>query len=193
LNWEPLATVLIVWLVCQLCALAMLQLGSNYIENKTLLRLGNLAHKQKMKALQSYWPLNRIRPAMANSNIVLCQIILTSLIALKSLMSFAFGALIVFWLPLAAFLVPSIITIHQPGNIQLIAKVKRIARWQVTSHTLAAAIGAYVFYCWWSDGVIAAKLIVELIFYSIVFMAGSFVCAWKAGKLETALLSEIEI
>jgi hypothetical protein len=193
MNWESLATVLIIWLVCQLCALTMLQLGSKFIENNTLLRLGNLAHKQKIKALESYWPLNKIRPALANNNTALCQIILTSLIALKSLLSFVFGALMVFWLPLAAFLVPSIITIHQPGNIELISKVNRIARWQVTSHTLAAAIGAYVFYCWWADGVIEANLVPELLFYSINVLACSFVCAWIAGKLETKLISTLEI
>ncbi|MGJ8663870.1 MAG: hypothetical protein ACSHWU_09475 [Marinicella sp.] len=191
--WDSLIHVGGLWMICQLSALAMLQLGSKYIENKTLLHIGNLAHKQKMKALDSYWPLSKIRSALAQNNTTLCQIILTSLIAFKSLMSFVLGALMVIWLPLAAFLVPSIITVHQPGNLALLQKVNRIARWQVSSHTLAAAVGAYFSYYWWINESFMELFIPDLFILSSIFLTCSLVCAWQAGKLETELLTDINI
>ena len=51
----------------------------------------------------------------------------------------------VFWLPLASIVVPSIVAVHDPDNPSLQKKIRRVATLQVTSHALAAALGFAVF------------------------------------------------
>ncbi len=100
-----------------------------------------------MSALDRYWPLTRIRPAVEGGDEKTCTVILSGLIMLKSLVSFLLGFVVLFWLPIACLLVPSIITVHDPDDPKLVVWVRRVALLQITSHVLAAALGfAIVFH-----------------------------------------------
>ncbi len=130
-----------VWGLSQIVSLLALWAGSRLTGHRHFLRLGQLAHTQKLRALERMWPLTGIRPALERQDKLTCTIILTSLIVLKSFASLAFGVVMVFWLPLASLMVPSIVAVHDPNDPSLGRWVRQVATLQVTSHALAAALG----------------------------------------------------
>lgn len=136
-----LGTFVIAWLITQAGSLLMLEIGARFAHNRLLLRLGQIAHRKKMRALERIWPLTRVRPAAKRGDIATCTVILSSMIAAKSALSFVFGIVMVFWLPLASVIVPSIVAVHDPGDPGLARWVRKVAILQVTSHALAAALG----------------------------------------------------
>ncbi len=138
---DVLGTFVVAWLITQLGSLMMLEIGTRVAGNRHLMRLGGVAHRQKMMALERVWPLTRIRAAVERGDAVKCTVILSSLIALKSAASFVFGIVMVFWLPIVSVIVPSIVAVHDPNDATLGPWVRRVATLQVTSHALAAALG----------------------------------------------------
>jgi len=129
------------WLLTQIFSVLMLFAGVRYSNHSYLLKIAKIAHHKKMESLERVWPLTKIRPAVARKDAVTCSIILSSLIIFKSVASLVFGILMVFWLPLASFVVPSIIAIHDPDDTSLLPWVKKVSLLQVTSHSLAASLG----------------------------------------------------
>ncbi len=129
------------WVLTQAASILMLWLGSLFANHRYLLRLGQIAHRRKLVALDRVWPLTKIRPLLGRRDTAGCASILCSLIFLKSAASMAFGVVVVFWLPFASLLVPSIITVHDPNDPSLLPWVRRLAGLQVTSHAIAAAAG----------------------------------------------------
>lgn len=129
------------WLCTQVGSLLMLQVGSRYARHPQLMKLGAIAHRKKMRALDSIWPLTRLRRAAAQGDLVTSTVILSSAIIVKSAASLVFGIAMVFWLPFACLVVPSTIAVHDPNDPSLVAWVKRVASLQVTSHALAAGLG----------------------------------------------------
>ncbi|WP_223789054.1 hypothetical protein [Marinicella meishanensis] len=182
---------LALWLVCQLLAWLMLRWGSHCINHPLMRRLGHLAHQQKMRALVKIWPLNRLIPALNQHHIRRCQVIITGLIMVKSLLCLVLGVVMIIWLPLAAFVVPAIITEHDPADQHLQTVVHRIAFWQVTSHALAAAMGAVLLLGWWQQNPQIINLDPTVVMTFSWALVGVVFCAWLAGKHETALLQEL--
>jgi len=129
------------WVLTQLASMVMLYIGSRFAGHPLLLRVGRLSHRQKLQALDSVWPLTRVRPAMERGDRLTCTVILASLIALKSVGCLALGIIVVFWLPLASLFVPAIVAVHDPDDTTLIPWIRHVATLQVTSHALAAAVG----------------------------------------------------
>ncbi len=179
---------MLTWLICQSLAVIMLRLGFKHIHHNFLSKVGKLAHQQKMKALVKYWPLNQIIPALHRNKKGLCQLILTVLIALKSLMCFVFGPVMLLWLPLAAYAVPAIISAHRTENKKLTEWVSRISIWQVTSHSLAATAGTLLIFAWWNDNTDIIVGDMTFIMTMIVFISASIISAFVAGKLEAKML-----
>ena len=138
---EAASLFVVSWLGTQVGSLLMLEVGSRYARHPYLMKLGALAHRKKMRALERVWPLTRLRRAAEEGDRVTSTVILSSAIVVKSVASLALGVVMVFWLPLASLVVPSIITVHDPNDPSLIKWVKRVASLQVTSHALAAALG----------------------------------------------------
>lgn len=138
---DVVRTFAIAWLLTQIASLLMLEAGTRFAGNRLLMRLGEISHRQKMSALERIRPLTRIPDAVARGDTLTCTVILASLIALKSAASLVFGIVMVFWLPLASVLVPSIVAVHDPDDPSLGPWVRRVAALQVTSHALAAALG----------------------------------------------------
>ena len=138
---DVLGTFAVAWLATQAGSLLSLQVGTRFADNRHLLRLGALAHRQKLAALDRLWPLTRIRPAVERGDVGTCTVILSSLIAGKSAASLVFGVVMVFWLPIVSAMVPSIVAVHDPDDPSLGPWVRRVAALQVTSHALAAALG----------------------------------------------------
>ncbi len=135
-----------VWLLTQVACLLMLRAGSQLANHRYLLCLGKLAHQQKIRSLDRIWPLTRIRPALADGDLNTCVVILAALIVLKSLACLIVGMVMVFWLPLASMLVPSLVAVHNPDDPGLRRWVQKVAALQVTSHILAAALGFTLFW-----------------------------------------------
>ena len=129
------------WALTQAASMLMLWLGSQYASHRYLLRLGRIAHRKKLLALDRVWPLTQIRPLVARGDAARCAVILSSLIVLKSVASLAFGVIVVFWLPFASLIVPAIIAMHDPNDPSLLPWVRRVAVLQITSHAMAAALG----------------------------------------------------
>ena len=129
------------WALTQAASMLMLWLGSQCASHRYLLRLGRIAHRKKLLALDRVWPLTKIRPLVARRDAAGCAVILSSLIVLKSAASLAFGVIVVFWLPFASLLVPSIIAVHDQNDPSLLPWVRRVAVLQITSHAMAAALG----------------------------------------------------
>ena len=138
---DVLRTFAVAWLATQAGSLLSLQVGARFVDNRHLLRLGALAHRQKLAALDRLWPLTRVRPAVERGQVGTCTVILSSLIAGKSAASLVFGIVMVFWLPIVSAMVPSIVAVHDPDDPSLGPWVRRVAALQVTSHALAAALG----------------------------------------------------
>lgn len=129
------------WVLTQALSLLMLDIGSRFAGQRHLVELGRIAHRQKMRALERTWPLTRLRRAIQRRDQRSCTIILSSLIALKSLGCLVLGIVMVFWLPIASLFVPAIVAVHDPDDPSLAVWVRRVAALQVTSHALAAAVG----------------------------------------------------
>jgi len=131
----------VAWILAQAVSMLMLRLGSRWTDRPLLRRLGEVSHRQKLQALDRVWPLTRLRGAIERRDTRSCTLILASLIALKSLGCFLLGLLMVFWLPIASLLVPAIVTAHDANDESLRRWAHRVATLQVTSHTIAAAMG----------------------------------------------------
>ena len=132
---------LIVFLLAQVSSLLLLWIGSQIASHRWLMSLGKIAHRQKIRALDRYWPLTLIRPAVARGDQKICAVVLTLFIVVKSAACFVTGIVSVFWLPFASLIVPSIIAVHDPNNPKLESRIHKVAMLQITSHVLAAAIG----------------------------------------------------
>jgi hypothetical protein len=129
------------WLLTQISSVLMLLVGVRYSNHSYLLKIAKIAHRKKLESLDRIWPLTKIRPAVARKDTIACSIIFSSLIIFKSVASLVFGILMVFWLPMASLVVPSIIAIHDPDDVSLLPWIKKVSFLQVTSHSLAAALG----------------------------------------------------
>jgi hypothetical protein len=125
-------------------SLGGLTLGGRLIDRPLLRRLGALSHPKKMRALDTVWPMTRIRPALRRGDVATVAAIITSLVLLKSLASLVLGLVTVIWLPLASLIVPTIIAAEDPDDVALRGWVQSVARLQVTSHVVAAAFGLAV-------------------------------------------------
>lgn len=173
------------WLLTQTISVLMLLVGARYSSHHYLLKIGKIAHQKKMNSLERIWPMTKIRPAVARKDALVCNIILSTLIILKSVASCVFGIVMVFWLPLASLLVPSIITIHNPNDAGLKTWIKKVSLLQVTSHSLAAALG-FVLYVL---GPLADQSLTSIIFANLTLVLSvcfaSLVFAIAAGWAET--------
>ena len=144
-----------------------------------------MAHQKKMNSLERMWPLTKIRPAVARKDALVCNIILSTLIIIKSVASCVFGIVMVFWLPLASLLVPSIITIHDPNDAGLQTWIKKVSLLQVTSHSLAAALGFVLFVLGpLADQSLTSIILANLTLVLLVCFA-SLIFAIAAGWAET--------
>jgi hypothetical protein len=186
---EFLEQFLIILLATELASILFLHLGSRMLNNPIMIKLGQKAHDKKMRALDKMWPLTKIRPALAEDNPRAVTVILSSLIILKSIMCFFLGVIVVFWLPLACLMVPSIIHRHDPDDQGLQAWVKKVSLSQVTSHALAASLGASLFLAGYNGG----SMDWDALFMTInnhgnlvmITMFLSLIWATKAGSAET--------
>ena len=143
---EALRVLLVSFAACQALSLAALYFGSRLIGREPFARVGRLAEERKIRALETLWPLTRLRPAVSRGDRRTVVGILGALIALKSLLCLPFGLIMVFWLPPASLLVPSIVAAHDPDDPELRMWARRVATLQVTSHALAASVGFSVAY-----------------------------------------------
>lgn len=172
---EAASLFVVSWLGTQVGSLLMLQVGSRYARHPYLMKLGALAHRKKMRALERVWPLTRLRRAAEEGDRVTSTVILSSAIVVKSVASLALGVVVVFWLPFASLVVPSVITVHDPNDPGLITWVKRVASLQVTSHALAAGLGFALVV----SGPLAGKSLSDAIGSNPILLA--LVCAASLG------------
>lgn len=181
---------LVVFIATQVASMFLLSLGARHLNNPHLIKIGKAAYKKKMKALDTMWPLTKIRPNIEAGNETACLVILSSLIALKSFVSFLFGIIMVVWLPLASIMTPAIIYVHDQDDPGLQPWVKKVATLQVTSHALAAALGATLFYLsYQKNGFDLGALWEEILSHGelVVLALGlSLVFAVLAGKEEAS-------
>lgn len=122
-------------------SLLALGLGRRLRMTPVLARLGNEAHARKLRSLDSLWPLTLVRTAAARGAGGTITVVLTALILIKSALTFVFGLIAVFTLPLSSLVVPAIAAAEAPDDRALHASLERISVLQVTSHVLAAAAG----------------------------------------------------
>lgn len=141
---QPIRLFVIAWLVSQGASLVLLAVGTRLTGQPLFLRIGQMSHDRKMQAMDRMWPLTKVRPAVESRNLGMLTTILAAAIAVKSLASLVFGVIMVFWLPLASLLVPSIVAVHDPDDPSLVPWVRKVAALQVTSHAVAAAAGFVV-------------------------------------------------
>lgn len=174
------------WALSQAGALLMLAVGSRIIGHRHVLRVGEAAHRKKMRALDRTWPLTLIRPAIDRGDVRTCVVILSSLIVLKSVSSLVFGIVMVFWLPIASLLVPAIVAVHDPDDPTLASWVRRVATLQVTSHALAAALGFTVVALGPLRGAGVTEIVAENGVLFLIVSAASLVFAIAAGRLEAS-------
>ncbi|MEM8960796.1 MAG: hypothetical protein AAGD38_04895 [Acidobacteriota bacterium] len=182
-----LKNLIVVWFLTQLASMAMLWIGSSIQANRLLLWLGETAHKRKMEALDRFWPLTLIQPAVERQDATTCIVVLSSLILLKSLGCLVLGVVVVFWLPFASLLIPSIVAVHDPHDTRLLSRVRKVALLQVTSHSLAAAIGFAVSISLWR-GFTMSEILASLTVPLAIGMIGSVGFAVATGKAETDML-----
>ena len=178
------------WVLSQAASMLMLWLGSRYASHRYLMHLGRIAHRKKLRALDRVWPLTKIRPLVASRDAAGCTAILSSMIALKSAASLAFGVIVVFWLPFASLIVPSIITVHDPNDPSLLPWVRKVAALQLTSHAVAAALGFAVV----AAGPLAGKSLATTIGSNVILLVlvGVFSLGFAvaAGGAETSGLMQ---
>jgi hypothetical protein len=122
-------------------SLGSLWLGPRMIDRPLLRRLGGISHAKKIRALDSMWPMTLVRPAIGRKDHATVATILVGLVALKSAASFVFGLLVIFWLSVASLVVPAIVAAHDGDTHVPSDWVQAVARLQVTSHAMAAALG----------------------------------------------------
>lgn len=176
----------VAWVLCQTASLLMLSVGSRFAGHRHLLRIGEVAHRRKMRALETVWPLTRVRPAVSRGDSWTCTVILSSLIILKSAASLVFGVVMVFWLPLASLVVPAIVAVHDPGDPGLSRWIRKVSVLQVTSHGLAAALGYAIALVGPLRGAsIAGAIESESVLFVVVCIA-SLLFAVAAGRAEAA-------
>lgn len=132
---------LLAFTLTELACLAMLAGGTRLAGRPWLRRLGARVRQRKLRALDRVWPLTRVADAVRRGDARSAAAILAALIALKSAVSLGFGIVMVFWLPIAALVTPSIVTVHDLSRDAIAREGARVARLQVTSHALAAALG----------------------------------------------------
>lgn len=125
---------------CLVLSLLMLAVGERLVGHRRLRPLAEILHRKKIAALER-WPLSHVRRAVDEGRGGSATAILAGLILLKSAASLLLGVVMVFWLPLAALLVPTMVAAHDPDDARLAAWAGRVARLQVSSHALAAAPG----------------------------------------------------
>ena len=175
-----------IWLLTQAASVLMLFIGSRYSNHHYLLKIGEIAHRKKVDALERVWPLTKIRSAVERHDALTCIVVLSSLIIVKSAASFVFGIIMVFWLPLASLIVPSIVAVHDPNDAGLLPWIKKVSLLQVTSHSLAAALGFVIFV----GGLRSADPLPTIIWANLVLVTlvciGSLGFAIAAGRAETA-------
>ncbi len=166
----------------------MLVLGGHFLNNHLLLKVGKKAHAKKMASLDKIWPLTKIQSLINDGNKLGCHVILSFLIFIKSFLCFFFGMIVIFCLPIACFVVPSIIHIHNPDDPKLQAWIFKVSLLQVTSHTFAASIGASLFFTLnynysfsWNS---AMALISGNLIFIILALFTSFIFAVVAGHEE---------
>ncbi len=186
---ELLKQFLFIFATTEVASILFLYMGTALLDNPMLIKLGEKAHVKKIKALDKMWPLTKIRPALAENNPRAVTAILSALIILKSIMSFFFGILMVVWLPLSSLIVPSIIHLHDPNDPSLQQWVRRVSFFQITSHAVAAALGATFFLEGHIDGSIDFAAMVsamnENMTLVIIVLSASLLFALFAGKVET--------
>ncbi len=181
---------LIAFLLAQLGSLLLLWIGSRIASHRWLMSVGRIAHQKKIRALDRYWPLTLIRPAVARGDQNTCAVVLTLLIVVKSAMCFVTGIVSVLWLPFASLIVPSIIAVHDPNNPGLVNKIQKVAMLQVTSHVLAAAFGfAIVVEVIFTDESVVRVLESNVLLLIVVLLLSSGF-AIAAGKSEASGLME---
>ncbi len=168
----------------QTASMLMLWIGSRYSAHRYLVRLASVAQRSKLRALERVWPLTRLRVLAERGDAAMCTVILSSLIAIKSAASLAFGFIMVFWLPLASLLVPSIIAVHDPNDPGLQRWVLKVAMLQVTSHGLAAALGFALVVAGPLSGQPLGALVVGHISLVVLTCVGSLGFATAAGRAE---------
>lgn len=175
-----LQIVLPVWLITQVASVMMLWLGSRIQEKRFVSWFGKIAHTRKLDALDRYWPLTLIRPAVERKEVATCTAILSILIAFKSAGCCLLGFAVVFWLPFASLLMPAIVARHSPGDRQLLTSVRRVAALQLTSHTLAAAVGF---------AIVAISIGNELPLVDVITSNGITIGFWIVGSLVFAVIA----
>ncbi len=172
------------FVLSELASLRGLWLGRRMIQQPWLRQFGAKSHASKMRALATKWPLTRIRPAIARGDVGTVTVIVTSLVVLKSFGSMIFGLLTVFWLPIASLTVPSVIAAEDPNDAELLAWAQGVARLQVTSHVIAAALGFAVTVAGPIAGIHVFQVLQDNPALSVVAMVLSLVFAVAAGRRE---------
>lgn len=179
-----------VFVATQVASMILLSLGARHLNNPHLMKIGQAAHKKKMKALDTMWPLTKIRGHIEAGNETACILILSTMIAFKSLVSFLFGIIMVVWLPVASLMTPAIIHVHDQDDPDLQAWVKKVAILQVTSHAIAAALGAsFIIILYKNSSLELAAFWAETLAHKslVIFAFGlSFAFAILAGKEEAS-------
>ena len=175
-----------IWLLTQAASLAMMGIGVRYAAHRYLVTLGALAQRQKLQAMDRIWPLTRLRVAARQGQLAICTLILGGLIVLKSLACLLLGIVMVFWLPVASLMVPAIVAVHDPDDPTLMTWVRRVATLQLTSHALAAALGATLVLL----GPLATKTLTQVIVDNDLLCGVVSVAAYgfalAAGRMEAA-------
>ena len=183
---EALGLVGSAWILTQFLSMAMLELGTRWAGHPRLVRFGRFAHQRKLQALETVWPLTRLRAAAERGAAAPCTVILSSLIVAKSLGCFVFGIVVVFWLPVASLVVPTVVAIHDPDDPTLVSWVRRVAALQVTSHAIAGALGFGLAIVGPLDGVSVSTTLSEHAPLAATGLAASFAFAVAAGRLEAS-------
>ena len=173
-----------VWIPAEAVSLLSLWLGFRLADRPLLLRIGKVAHDRKLRSLERTWPLTLLPKAIERKNVALTSAILSALIVTKSIAALLFGAIMIFWLPFAAGVVPSIITFHDPGNARLRSRMAGVSVLQITSHTLAAALGFVWTIRWLPLGAPIEPAVMNGPFLAVVVCGLSVVLAVAAGRLE---------
>lgn len=176
----------LVWLLTQVASLIMLGVGVRFAGHRYLVTLGSTAQRQKLQAMERLWPLTRLRAAAARGQLGVCTLILAALIVLKSVACLLLGVVMVFWLPVASLVVPAIVAVHDPDDPTLMAWVRRVATLQVTSHALAASLGATLTMLGPLSGTPVSEVIIDhaALFALVSIAAVGFALA--AGQMEAS-------
>ncbi|MDX1643143.1 MAG: hypothetical protein R3244_02175 [Thermoanaerobaculia bacterium] len=130
-----------IWIPLQIASIVSLWIGSRLTGSPLLMRIGSETYRRKRRAVERVWPLTRLPPALEDGRVATATLILAPAVALKSTVCLAFGGVMVFWLPFAALVVPSILRVHERSEPEFSRWTLTTATLQVTSHSIAAALG----------------------------------------------------